>query len=169
MRARLDWKYLLGLKLTDPGLDRSVSSELRTRLTEGEAERQLRARLQAPGCCGRPARHSRQLRARLQAHGLLKARGRKGTDSTRALNAARELNGLEHIGETLRATPRHSGQFDTIQSKQNERGESNAPGRATFLGPDSLSRAKAHRDRRDRPGTVSPVPDQGPYLLPSTL
>jgi hypothetical protein len=31
VRARLDRKYLLGLGLTDPGLDQSVLSELRKR------------------------------------------------------------------------------------------------------------------------------------------
>jgi transposase len=37
-RGRIDWKYLLGLELTDPGFDASVLSEFRTRLVEGEAE-----------------------------------------------------------------------------------------------------------------------------------
>jgi len=32
VRSRIDWKYLLGLELTDPGFDASVLSEFRSRL-----------------------------------------------------------------------------------------------------------------------------------------
>ena len=60
VRSRLDWKYALGLALTDPGFDGSVLSEFRTRLVAGRAEYQL---LDA-------------MLARFQAGGLLKARGR---------------------------------------------------------------------------------------------
>jgi transposase len=38
VRARIDWKYALGLQLNDPGFDFSVLSEFRTRLLEGESE-----------------------------------------------------------------------------------------------------------------------------------
>src|SRR5438445_3668585 len=41
VRARLDWKYLLGLELVDPGFDHTVLSEFRTRLVDGQAERVL--------------------------------------------------------------------------------------------------------------------------------
>src|SRR5213596_3251045 len=41
VRGRIDWKYLLGLELTDPGFDASVLSEFRKRLVEGSAERLL--------------------------------------------------------------------------------------------------------------------------------
>jgi transposase len=41
VRARLDWKYLLGLALDDPGSDFSVLSEFRARLIAGGAEQQL--------------------------------------------------------------------------------------------------------------------------------
>ena len=37
VRARIDWKYLLGLDLTDPGFDFSVLSEFRDRLLAGNA------------------------------------------------------------------------------------------------------------------------------------
>ena len=37
VRARIDWIYLLGLDLTDPGFDASVLSEFRFRLVAGEA------------------------------------------------------------------------------------------------------------------------------------
>src|SRR5438309_11132929 len=38
VRARIDWKYLLGLELTDPGFDASVLCEFRSRLLDGGAE-----------------------------------------------------------------------------------------------------------------------------------
>jgi len=38
VRARIDWKYLLGLALTDPGFDFSVLSALRDRLLASSAE-----------------------------------------------------------------------------------------------------------------------------------
>src|SRR5205085_11741359 len=37
VRSRLDWKYLLGLELTDPGFDASVLCEFRERLLAHEA------------------------------------------------------------------------------------------------------------------------------------
>src|SRR5947209_14600985 len=39
VRGRLDWKYLLGLQLSDPGFDSSVLSEFRQRLLTNEKER----------------------------------------------------------------------------------------------------------------------------------
>jgi transposase len=41
VRSRIDWKYLLGLELTDAGFDFSVLSEFRQRLLEGQAEHLL--------------------------------------------------------------------------------------------------------------------------------
>src|SRR3712207_2552690 len=41
VRARIDWKYALGLELTDAGFDYSVLSEFRDRLVEGKAEQLL--------------------------------------------------------------------------------------------------------------------------------
>jgi transposase len=38
VRARIDWKYLLGLELGDPGFDFSVLSEFRDRLLDNHAE-----------------------------------------------------------------------------------------------------------------------------------
>jgi transposase len=87
VRARIDWKYLLGLELDDPGFDHSVLCEFRSRLLEGSAEERLLHRLLA--AC--------------QARGLLKARGRQRTDATHVLAAIRVLNRLELVGETLRA------------------------------------------------------------------
>jgi transposase len=44
VRSRIDWKYLLGLELTDPGVDASVLSEFRSRVVRGGAEEHLLAR-----------------------------------------------------------------------------------------------------------------------------
>ena len=87
MRARIDWKYALGLELTDPGFDPSVLCEFRARLVEGGAEERL---------LGRLLERCREL-------GLLKARGRQRTDATHVLASIRVLNRLELVGETLRA------------------------------------------------------------------
>ncbi len=87
VRGRVDWKYLLGLELTDPGFDHTVLSEFRSRLVAGQAEQRL-----LDG-----------LLTQLQELSLLKASGRQRTDSTHVLAAVRDLNRLERVGETLRA------------------------------------------------------------------
>jgi transposase len=87
VRARIDWKYLLSLELTDPGFDFSVLSEFRDRLLAGSAEELLLDKLLE----------------RCRALGLLKARGQQRTDSTHVLAAIRVLNRLELVAETLRA------------------------------------------------------------------
>jgi transposase len=87
VRARIDWKYLLGLELADPGFDHSVLCEFRARLLAGSAEERLLHKL-LDAC---------------QARGLLKARGRQRTDATRVLAAVRLMNRLALLGETLRA------------------------------------------------------------------
>jgi transposase len=87
VRARIDWKYLLGLELTDPGFDFSVLSEFRDRLLTGSAEALLLDKLLE----------------RCRALGLLKARGQQRTDSTHVLAAIRVMNRLELVAETLRA------------------------------------------------------------------
>ena len=86
VRSRIDWKYLLGLELTDPGFDFSVLSEFRDRLLRGEMEQDLLD----------------QLLERFRARGLLKERGKQRTDSTHILAETRNLNRLEFVGETLR-------------------------------------------------------------------
>ena len=86
VRSRIDWKYVLGLELTDPRFDFSILSEFRDRLIMGKAEARLLDRV---------------LEA-FKARGLLKARGRQRTDSTRVIEAVRDLNRLELVGETLR-------------------------------------------------------------------
>ena len=88
VRARIDWKYLLGLDLTDPGFDFSVLSEFRDRLRAGNAAGLLLDKLLE----------------RCRTMGLLKARGQQRTDSTHVLAAIRVMNRLELVAETLRAT-----------------------------------------------------------------
>src|SRR5262245_3420467 len=87
VRSRIDWQYVLGLDLTDPGFDHTVLSEFRARLVTGAAEHLLLDTLLTLA----------------QTQGLLKARGRQRTDSTHVLAAIRGLNRLERVGETLRA------------------------------------------------------------------
>src|SRR5205823_4874598 len=86
VRSRIDWKYLLSLELTDPGFDFSVISEFRDRLVEGAAELLL----------------FETLLTRLREEGLVKVRGKQRTDATHVVAAARLLNRLELVGETMR-------------------------------------------------------------------
>jgi transposase len=87
VRARIDWKYVLGLNLTDPGFDFSVLSEFRSRLSNSG--------------------HSNQLLDLMLSHfqieKLIKTRGKQRTDSTHILATIRQLNRLELVGETLRS------------------------------------------------------------------
>ena len=87
VRARIDWKYLLSLELTDPGFDFSVLSEFRDRLLAGSAEEVLLDKLLE----------------RCRTQGLIKARGQQRTDSTHVLASIRVLNRIELVAETLRA------------------------------------------------------------------
>ena len=87
VRARLDWKYALGLDLCDSGFDASVLTEFRARLlADGQAGRLLELML-----------------ARLREQGLLRAGGRQRTDATHVHMAVRDLHRLEQVIETLRA------------------------------------------------------------------
>ncbi len=88
VRERIDWKYALGLELTDPGFDFSLLSEFRLRLVEEGVETLLLDRLLE--VC--------------KQRGWLKAGGKQRTDSTHVLARVRSLSNLECVGETLRAT-----------------------------------------------------------------
>ncbi|MET7843690.1 transposase [Streptomyces sp. NPDC005356] len=86
-RARIDWKYLLGVELSDPGFDFTVLTGFRDRiLAHGLEEKVLDLLLQ-----------------RLMELGLVVPGGRQRTDSTHVLAAVRDLNRLEFVGEALRA------------------------------------------------------------------
>src|SRR5919112_6611843 len=88
VRARIDWKYALGLELTDPGFHFSVLVEFRARLVAGRAEHLLLDKMLE----------------RFKQRGLVKARGKQRTDSTHVLAAVHDLHLLELVAETLRAT-----------------------------------------------------------------
>jgi transposase len=87
VRSRIDWKYLLGLELTDAGFDHSVLSGFRARLVAGEQQTLLLERLLD----------------RFREQKLLKVRGNQRTDSTHVLAAIRVMNRLELVTETMRA------------------------------------------------------------------
>jgi hypothetical protein len=87
VRARMDWKFLRGLELDDPGFDFSVLSDFRVRLIGHELEE----------------RGLDLVLERLSGLGLLRTGGRQRTDSTHVLAAVRTLNRMEFVGETLRA------------------------------------------------------------------
>jgi transposase len=88
MRSRIDWKYLLCLELSDPGVDHTVLSEFRTRLIREQAECLI----------------FEKLLSWYQNQGWLKPRSRQRTDSTHVLASIRAITRLECVGETLRAT-----------------------------------------------------------------
>jgi transposase len=83
----IDWKYALGLELTDPGFDPSVLSKFRARLVEHGLERVV---------------FDKMLEV-LAAKGLVGAGGKQRTDSTHVASAVRDLNRLELAGESVRA------------------------------------------------------------------
>jgi transposase len=85
VRARIDWKYALGLELTDSGFHVSVLTEFRALLVVGQAEHLLLDRMLE----------------RFKARGLLKACGKQRTDSTYVLAAVHDLSLLELVAETL--------------------------------------------------------------------
>lgn len=86
VRGRIDWKYLLGLALADPGFDASVLCEFRQRLVEGSAEHLLFDTLL--DLC--------------KQRGWLKVRERQRTDSTHVLAKIRAINRLMCVGEAMR-------------------------------------------------------------------
>ncbi len=87
VRGRLDWKYLLGLELSDSGFDHTVLVEFRQRLLSGKRDLLL----------------FDLLLTRLREGGYLKVRGRQRSDSTHVLAKIRSLNRVEGVGETFRA------------------------------------------------------------------
>jgi Transposase DDE domain/Transposase domain (DUF772) len=83
----IDWKYALGLELTDPGFDPSVLSKFGTRLVAHGLEEQVFATMLTV----------------LVDKGLVAAGGKQRTDSTHVISAVRDLNRLELAGESVRA------------------------------------------------------------------
>jgi transposase len=96
--CRIDWKYALGMELTEPGFDHSVLSEFRDRLAQNDrADRLLKLMVD-----------------RLAAAGLVKSRGRARTDSTHVLAAVRRLSRVELVAETMRAALEALAKVDEV-------------------------------------------------------
>src|SRR5881394_968803 len=87
VRGRIEWKYLLGLDITDEGFDASVLSEFRDRLVEAEAADYF----------------LNKLLEHFKAVGLLTSWKEQRTDATHILGNVRVLNQLLLVGETMRA------------------------------------------------------------------
>ncbi len=87
VRGRIDWKYILGLDLSDPGFDYSVLSEFRQRLLTNDKDLLV----------------FDLFLTQLREQGYLKMRGQQRTDSTHVLAKIRSLNRVEVVGETFRA------------------------------------------------------------------
>jgi transposase len=86
VRGRIDWKYLLGLALDDPGFDSTVLVEFRARLVAGGLEQRL---LDA-------------LLVLCRARGWLRAGARQRTDSTHVLAASRAVQRVGCARQALR-------------------------------------------------------------------
>src|SRR6266851_754529 len=76
VRTRIDWQYLLGLPLDDPGFDPTVLVEFRARVADAGLEQVV---LDA-------------LLEKLAAGGLVRAGGKQRTDSTHVIAAVAALN-----------------------------------------------------------------------------
>ena len=82
VHSRINWKYLLGLELTDADFDFSILSEFFQLLVAGTAEGRL----------------LNQLLVYCQDHQWLKAGGKQRTDSTHVLACVRDMNRLGCVG-----------------------------------------------------------------------
>jgi transposase len=87
VRTRIDWQYLLGLRVDDPGFDHTVLAEFRGRVARAGLEQ---VALDA-------------LLEKLTAGGLVKAGGKQRTDSTYVTAAVAALGRVELAGESVRA------------------------------------------------------------------
>ena len=96
--CRIDWKYALGMELTEPGLHHSVLSEFRDRLAQG----------------GRANRLLTVMVDRLAEASLVKCRGRARTDLTHLLAAVRRLSRVELVAETMRAALEALAKVDEV-------------------------------------------------------
>jgi transposase len=76
VRTRIDWKYLLGLELSDSGFDYSILSRFRDRLIEGHAEMSLLDRFLD----------------KCKSLGMLRDRSDMRTDSTHVVASIRNMN-----------------------------------------------------------------------------
>jgi transposase len=89
VRRCMDWKYALGLELTDPGFDFTLLHDFRDRLlTHEAAQRLLDTFLLA-----------------CKARGWINARGTQRTDSTHVLAAVRTLHRFECVLKAMASRP----------------------------------------------------------------
>jgi transposase len=86
VRGRIDWKYALGLELTDAGFDATVLVGFRQRLVNDD---QTQLAFEA-------------LLKQLREAGLVKAEGQQRTDSARMLASVHDYNRLEYVLEAMR-------------------------------------------------------------------
>lgn len=107
VRSRIDWKYMLGLSLEDPGFDFSVLSEFRQRLLQGGVESLL----------------LETLVARCAELGFLKGQKKQRTDSTHVLGAVRALSLLELVGEAMRRALDEAARLAPDWLRQHIKGE----------------------------------------------
>ena len=136
MRTRIDWQYLLGLGLDDPGFGHSVLPEFRGKVAEGGLEQ---VALDA-------------LLGRLAADGLVKAGGKQRTDSTHVVAAVAALNRLELAGESVRAA------LEALTAKS----RSSTPASRTGSDPPMTSPPKSSACSADTATTCTSAPPQRP-------
>ena len=146
VRGRIDWKYALGLELTDPGFDFSVLSEFRERLSAGQQEQTL----------------LNVLLDELKQRGWLKARSKQRTDSTHVLASVRQLNRLVMMGETMRQALNELAEVDPDWLK------SIAPSEWFTHYGQRLDGLRLPKEREKREALLEVIGADGIYLL-STL
>ncbi|MGQ4334928.1 IS1182 family transposase [Streptomyces hayashii] len=143
VRARIDWKYALGLELADAGFDFSVLSEFRDRLVGADGGQEVLDTVLAAA----------------RKRGLVTARGKARTDSTHVLSAVRELNQLELVAETLRSALNAVALAEPVWLSERARPE----WFRHYATRAEDSRFPRERSRRDQ--TYRRVGDDGMHLL----
>lgn len=84
--GRIDWKYMLGMRIDESSFDASILVDFRKRLQENKPEELLLNKFIQV----------------MKAAGMLKAGGKYRTDATHVLGAVRELTRMELVYETYR-------------------------------------------------------------------
>jgi len=148
VRSRIDWKYALGLELTDPGFDSSVLTEFRARLVSSDQARLL----------------FDTLLGQLREAKLVKADGRQRTDSTRVLAAVHNYNRLECVWEAMRSRAR------TPSPKSHPTGCARRPRRrgtnATRGGPKASASPSSNGGNSPSRSALTAMPYSTPFTPP---
>ena len=145
VRSRIDWKYLLGLEMEDAGFDYSILSEFRQRIIDGGLEQKLLDRILTV----------------LREQSLLKKRGKQRTDSTHVIAAARHMNRVENIGETMRAT------LNVLATVAPDWLQQIAPPEWYDRYEVRIDESVLPRDKKERETWITTVAADGIYLLTS--